>query len=58
MAWEKIFTNDANDQCLISKIYRKNFIYSYIQMFNNNNKNNPNEKMGNSLKTYRCPIGT
>ena len=34
MAWEKIFTNDAtDDQCLISKIYKKIhiFIHSDIQ---------------------------
>ena len=33
MAWEKMFTNDATDQCLISKIYKKIhiFIHSNIQ---------------------------
>ena len=43
--WEKIFANEATNKQLISKIYKQ-----LKQVNNNNNKKQPNQKMGGRSK--------
>ena len=45
--WQNIFTNDATDKGLNSKIYKQN-----IQLNNNNKKQTTLSKMGRSKQTF------